>query len=350
MNIKAVTKATLIMVLSLALPLKSETLLQAKTNGLTKDLVSQDDWQLWTSESGLFSIQMPERPEEQTKETRILGNPTNWTLFKLNQDSDVYAVAYLDLTEEVLERGAQDTLESLKNAILSPLGLQELDLRGRRIELNNYPGREFLGIQSGKVTTVRLYLVGQRLYGLVAASDTTAKINQFLNSFEVESAWKSVSSDLGNFEVRLPTTPTTEIEQLQVDNKQLTWNFWRAAVMDAIDNQAEVINESETESENLYAVGYANLPSDWNQRDSKNLLNQVASTLLERLNLQLLSDDGREITLGDNPGREFLGIGRGRIFAVRLYQVEQQLYGLITVTDDVTDVERFFNSFQLREL
>jgi hypothetical protein len=192
---------------------------------------------------------------------------------------------------------------------------------------------------------VRLYLVGQRLYGLVATSDTTANISQFLNSFEVEPRWESVTSDTGQFEIRLPTTPTSETEQLNLDNKQLTWNFLRAEDVSSVDSSAEAV--AERESENLYAVGYADLPSEWNQQDTKNVLSQVAPTLLKRLNLQLLNDSGREIVLNGNPGREFLGIRDGRIFAIRLYRVEGRVYGLLTVSDEVTDVERFFSSFEL---
>jgi hypothetical protein len=119
----------------------------------------------------------------------------------------------------------------------------------------------------------------------------------------------------------------------------------RAEDVSSVDAPAEAVAESE--SENLYAVGYADLPPEWNRQDTENVLSQVAPTLLKRLNLQLLSDSGREIVLNGNPGREFLGIRDGRIFAIRLYRVEGRVYGLFTVSDGVTDVERFFSSFEL---
>lgn len=303
------------------------------------------NWQSVTSESGLFSVEMPQPPSEQTRQTEISGQPKTWTLLEAQSGDEVYAVAYLDLSRSDLQTGARGTLRSLRDAVLSQVGLQAFDLNGRRISLNGYPGREYVGIQGNQVAAVRLYLVNERLYGLVAKSDDIAQINQFFTSFQVEPRWQEFSSETGRFLIQLPAPPTAEIEPLKAGEYTLNWSLLRSSNILVTEEVSDTTAVDDVED--IYAVGYTDLPAGWSQEDSRQVLNQIGSPLLNRLNLQLLSNRGRAVSLGGYQGREFLGVEAGRIFAVRLYQVDQRVYGLISVSSDLTSIDRFFNSFQI---
>lgn len=311
------------------------------------EIKTAETWQLWQSTSGLFSLQMPGTPETETRNTNILGSDRQWQLFHLESEGNQYLAAYMDLSPAEIEQGSQDSLASFKKHILEPLELDSIDLKGRKIYHQGYPGREFLGIKSDKIVAIRIYLVEQRLYGLLVASDELDEIQRYLNSFQVASIWESFQSQSGNFSVTLPTTPREEQETLVVGEKQLDWKLLRAVDVDYVRILAQNNPVQNVETENLYGVSYTELPEDWQQQDSEALLQKVSSALLNQLNLTTLDNGGRPITLETYNGREFLGIVGDRIFAVRVYQVEQRLYGLYAVSNQLQHIARFFDSFEL---
>ncbi|ELR99478.1 hypothetical protein [Gloeocapsa sp. PCC 73106] len=303
-------------------------------------ITTQNNWEIIQSEVGLFTIQMPSEPQQQTKTTEILGQVREWQLWQIKEESDLYAVAYLELSPTEIAEGSIDAFTSLKMSILEPLNLDELNLDGRSIYLNGYPGMEFIGIQSGKIVAIQIYLVGERLYGILVKSDDINIITQYFNSFQVEPFWESVISESGNFEIKLPELPTEETSILPIGEKELIWNLYRATDLTLGASKEE-------QAENIYGVGYAELPENWNQQERDNLLNRVGISLLERFNLQLLGNSGREITHAEHSGVEFMGIKNGKIFALRVYEVNNRLYTLFTASNELIKVEKFFQSFQL---
>lgn len=335
---KIITITTVLIISSFSVPLK---VVKAETvNHNQIAILSEDNWELIASESGLFTIQMPGNPQQETKNTEILGQPRDWELWQLNADNSTYVLAYIDLSEQDIREASQDTFISLRNSILEPLGLEGLNLDGRSINLNGYPGHEFLGIKSGKLVAIRIYLVGTRLYGLLVSADNTNTIVHYLNSFQVEPRWNAFTSKTGNFDIQLPETPTEEIEKVEVGGDELVWNLLVSRDFTLQKNQQEDI-------ENLYSVGYADIPKNLSQEDSQQLLQTIGISILDRFNLQPLKDSGREINHHNHSGLEFIGIENGRIFAVRIYQVDNRLYGLFTSSNELTKIEKFLQSFQL---
>jgi len=211
--------------LGLILPFKSyeaQTVIDPKLLG---DLVSENDWQTLSSPSGFFTIQMPGIPEQYQEKTEVLGNKKDWHLFKLKNNNNTYLIGYLKLSETEIVEGSKDAANSIKQTILEPLGLGELQSDGKPISLNNYPGKEFLTIDSDQIVALRIYLVENRLYGLFAKSDNLRDINQYLNSFQFDNIWQSITSQTGGFTVKLPNKPTEEIEKMLVGEQEIIWNI-----------------------------------------------------------------------------------------------------------------------------
>lgn len=68
--------------------------------------VAQSNWQSFSSKGGKFTVQMPGVPQQQTATTTsIIGNPNNWNGAKFSNGSEVYAVAYADLSFDVIRYG-----------------------------------------------------------------------------------------------------------------------------------------------------------------------------------------------------------------------------------------------------
>jgi hypothetical protein len=64
--------------------------------------------------------------------------------------SEHYAIAYTDLSIEVLSAGHQAVIASLKNRLLaSEFDWNTIAARSHRISLGEIPGREYLRIQNG---------------------------------------------------------------------------------------------------------------------------------------------------------------------------------------------------------
>lgn len=323
--------------ISLLLPWKTY---QARTviNPDSAALVSNRNWQSFSSQSGLFKIEMPGLPQEKREETEILGNSKDWHLFTFKEDYITYMLGYLDLSETEISEGSKDAVGSIKNLILTPLGLTELELTGREIVLNNYPGKEFLTLQSSQIVGLRVYLVQNRLYGLFARADNIGDINHYFNSFQVNNIWELFNSNTGNFAIKLPNSPRQETETMLVGEQEIIWNIVSAKDFTFLKNR---------ELENIYAAGYADLPTNFSQQDRNEVLNKIGDSLLNRLSIDLFNHRYRKVFIDDHLGLEFMGIKNNQLFAVRVYQINNRLYGLFSVANDLNKIENFLESFQL---
>jgi hypothetical protein len=161
-------------------------------------LLTQTDWQSFSFDVGKFSIEIPVVPKVVKDFTEIDGEKLDWNLFRADDDfywnsfkaedepADLYVVGYTDLSAEYVRQGDETVLDKMSNGLLRELELQELGDKSQKISLDGHPGREFLNTQEEKIVAMRLYLVGQRLYGLFAVSEDITKIERFFSSFELQ--------------------------------------------------------------------------------------------------------------------------------------------------------------------
>lgn len=154
----------------------------------------EDEWEEFTYDAAGFRIALPATPvEEVVRADPEMGiEESGAILLDTNSNTVGYAAFYRDYA-------GLDTLESseaiatfldgfrddfVANGVLDGQLLQE-----REITLDSYPGREMEIIGAEGFLKTRVYLVGDRLYMLVAASMTEEAYpetgDRFLDSFEL---------------------------------------------------------------------------------------------------------------------------------------------------------------------
>jgi hypothetical protein len=102
-------------------------------------------------------------------------------------------------------------------------------------------------------------------------------------------------------------------------------------------------------SEDTYQIAYVDLPDSVSTDAADALLSNVATTVLESINVGPLSSMGTPIMLQGYPGREYLTTGNNGIsYVVRFYLVDNRLYGVMAGSRSVHNLNQFLNSFRFR--
>ncbi|GAB4376399.1 MAG: hypothetical protein Kow00121_23430 [Elainellaceae cyanobacterium] len=332
MKFTTVILSSLCISIGFALPLRAiEPVVDSSVSSL---LISQANWQSYGSQEAQFSAQFPSEPETRTRTLPIAGQSTNWTIFRVQNDTGFYAVAYTDLAPETIELGADAVIDSIENTLAEEFNWSALNGRGKPIEVDGYPTREILGTQNNQLSVLRLVLADQRLYAVMSTSDNLENIGQFVDSFAVE-PWQPYVSEDGGFSINLPMAPDEETEATAWTGKQFDWTV--------------IESRSFTAPNDSYAVAYTDVSEDDLQSGEDALLEQIGVNLVERLQPQAVIESGREITLDGHPGRSFVATTEsGQIVGVNFYLVGQRLYGVGARADDVVNISQFLDSFEIR--
>lgn len=333
-----ITSTVLLLTLGLNLPVAAEEhhLEPLKNTELDSSfLMAQVNWIATRPTDEAFTVEMPTVPNENTTTMLFSGDVLTWSILKAQVGSEFYALAYTDISAQVLDNGGTLLLEALKNNLLT----EEFDWtavgdRPRPLTLQGNRGQEYLGIQNGTITATRFYLVNQRLYALFIQSDSTTHVSHFFNSFEVASNWQPFFSEEGGFAAQMPETPSLETESMPMGDALLEWTLLEARNLYA--------------DPDLFVVAYADLPASESSQDSETLLDTVSQFILTDNNLQDLESSGSPVYLAGNPGRAFVGQRDGRILAIQVYLVDERIYTVFGRSEDVATVDWFLNSFELR--
>lgn len=294
-------------------------------------LMSQSTLNMYESSGGQFTVQFPGNPETRTRTLPIAGQSYDWTILRLQNEAGFYGVAYTDLSPATIELGAHTVIDSIKNTLTDELDWSALNGYGKSTTIDGYPAREIIGTQNNQLSVLRLVLADQRLYVVMSTAADLTEISQFMNSFTVE-PWQPYVSEAGGFTVNLPLQPTDETESIELGGTEFHWNVIEGRNFTAPDDS--------------YSVGYTDVSSQDLQAGADALLNRVGSNLIERWRAQNVVESGREISLDGNPGRSFVGTtADGQIIAIRFYLVGQRMYAVGVLSDSVTNISRFLDSF-----
>lgn len=293
-------------------------------------LLAQATWQPLIPEGGGFEAEFPLPPTQSSVTTTTPVGDLEWRVFDLQKGDEFYAVGYTDLSDVALNTPSQTVLQGIGNQLITQFNWDALSDRGRPITLNGHPGREFIGIVDGEVTALRLYLVQQRLYGQFISSESVAQVARFFDAFQLQSQWQPIYSEPGGFVVQMPMLPTELTETTDIGNQTLQWNLFEAETFN---------NDSD-----LYIVGYTDLAAQPTDDDA--LLDEVSQFIRERLQAESF-ELSREGCLADYPSRAFLGQQNGNIIAVRLYLVDQRLYGVFARSAEISNIQQFLSSFEV---
>ena len=288
----------------------------------------------YVSSEGQFSARFPGQPETHTRALPIAGQSYDWTIFRLQDGAGFYGVAYTDLTPETIALGAHTVVDSIKNTLTDELNWSVLSGRGKSKTIDGYPAREIIGTQNNQLSVLRLVLADQRLYVVMSSSEDLAEVGEFVDSFTVQ-PWQPYISNEGGFSVDLPLPPSEETESIALGGTEFEWKL--------------IEGRNFTAPNDSYSVGYTDVLSEDLQAGADALLNRVGTNLIERWRAQNVVESGREISLDGNPGRSFVGTTNdGQIIAVRFYLVGQRMYGVGVLSDNIANINRFLDSFEVQ--
>ena len=147
-------------------------------------------WQEFTTKAGGFSILLPNKPKESTKDLGTEAGAGNLYSFFVELKDVTYGVSYADFPDLPSNFSPQQINELLVSVRKGVVDKGKL-LKERNISLNGYLGKEieFLDVD-GLTYKTRIYLVKQRVYQEVAVFKNPKLLlsqdtDKFLNSFKI---------------------------------------------------------------------------------------------------------------------------------------------------------------------
>lgn len=143
-------------------------------------------WAQFSSDTGRFSVLMPEIPEEKTETTDSAHGPYTTHLFIVKDTTSVYLIGWVDYDPSFnFNRTAE--LEANRDNFVK--GINATLVSSRATTIDSYSAIEFTAETTDRVFKSRVYMVGRRPYQIVIGSpkgmDDTALVNRFFNSFKV---------------------------------------------------------------------------------------------------------------------------------------------------------------------
>lgn len=328
--------STFLVVISLTSPLKVLATEDNSNHPVSQTVIlAQASSESYVSDEGQFVVQFANSPETQTRSTNIAGQSTDWNLFTVQEDGNFYGVAYTDTTDEIIELGAKAVIDEIKDNLANEFNWSIINGYGKVTTVSGYPARELIGTRNNKLYVLRLVLANRRLYAVMSTSDELTKISQFMDSFAVQ-PWQVYQSDAGGFRIDFPLSPTDETESIELGGTEFNWQVL----------EARNLQSSEDDS---YAVAYTDLSPDDLQQGADSLLERVGKNLIKKIQPQEIIENGNEIFLNGNPGRSFIVTTKeGQIAAIHFYLVNQRLYGVGARAEDISNLSKFLNSFQIQ--
>ena len=139
----------------------------------------------FTSKTGRFAIAFPKKPRVEVERDDIEGAPIKIHSFSVERRSDAYIVAYTDMPETYLRKGKQAVLNEISREVLTDFELGMLVPTGTNTRLASHPGKVYRFSSDEMTLDARFYLVNERMYLLLAASDQAQAVEQFIQSFNL---------------------------------------------------------------------------------------------------------------------------------------------------------------------
>jgi hypothetical protein len=140
-------------------------------------------WRVYSSVAGRFGVLAPGRPKESKEILRTAaGVPVETSTILWEGDSRSFMIQYVDYPTEA-SLNLDSARDGAVQAIKGRLAREEI------ISLAGFPGRDLTIESPASVFRTRLYLVGRRLYTVVAAdareAGRTAELERFVGSFQL---------------------------------------------------------------------------------------------------------------------------------------------------------------------
>jgi len=143
-------------------------------------------WVRFTSETGHFSVLMPETPTDKTETVDSAHGPYTTHLFIVRDTTSVYLIGWVDY-DPSFNFNRQAELEANRDNFVK--GINAKLVATHPTTIDGYSAIEFSAETEDRVFKSRVYMVGRRPYQIVIGSpkdlDDSANVNRFFNSFKV---------------------------------------------------------------------------------------------------------------------------------------------------------------------
>ena len=143
-------------------------------------------WVKFISDTGRFSVLVPEIPPEKTETTDSAQGPFTTHLFIVKDTTSVYLIGWVDY-DPSFNFNRQAELEANRDNFVK--GIKATLLSSRATVIDGYSAIEFTAETADRIFKSRVYMVGRRPYQIVIGSpkgmDDTALVTRFFNSFKV---------------------------------------------------------------------------------------------------------------------------------------------------------------------
>lgn len=145
-------------------------------------------WVKFTSDTGRFSVLMPEPPKEQEETTQSEHGPYTTHLFIVRDTQNVYLIGWVDY-DPSFNFNRQNELDANRDNFVK--GIKATLTSSRSLTIDGYSALEFSAETADRIFRSRVYMVGRRPYQIVIGvpkdSEDPALVNRFFNSFKVRS-------------------------------------------------------------------------------------------------------------------------------------------------------------------
>ncbi|HEY0764203.1 MAG TPA: hypothetical protein VGD61_17630 [Pyrinomonadaceae bacterium] len=143
-------------------------------------------WVKFTSDTGNFSVMVPETPTEKTETTESQHGPYTTHLYIVRDTTNVYLIGWVDY-DPSFNFNRQAELEANRDNFVK--GLSAKLLTTRPTVIDGYSAIEFTAETTDRIFKSRVYMVGRRPYQIVIGSpkgtDDVANTTRFFRSFKV---------------------------------------------------------------------------------------------------------------------------------------------------------------------
>jgi hypothetical protein len=149
-------------------------------------VIDDGGWAHFNSESGRFSVLMPEIPQEKVETTPSDHGPYTTHLFIVRDEKNVYLIGWVDY-DPSFNFNRQAELEANRDNFVK--GVQATLTSTRSLNIDRFPVIEFTADTADRTFKSRVYMVGRRPYQIVIGypkgSEDIDLTNRFFKSFKV---------------------------------------------------------------------------------------------------------------------------------------------------------------------
>ena len=307
-------------------------------------------WISYVSDQGAFSVNLPDEPEDLSREYENPlepdGEPYFLNMFMIADppNNDNYLFRYNDQPLGYYMEDVESGFEKIEASLTEKATLTSPP---KVIYLNGYEGREYDILLQDKYHSIcRVYFRGNRTYLLlmqkIKAGEKANTDNEFFNSFKFEPHSTPELSSFrpaeANFEIQFFEDQRVSIDTLDYDDTYLR-------------NSNDYYTKN-TNSGGVYQVSYSDIQDYFRVKDldsfydmNKELLTSWNDSIIKTQKVKIDTFDGLEY-ISENSGsksysRHKIWIANKRFFLISGYLAKEELDSAIT--------DSIFNSFKVLE-